>query len=119
MEDVRRKLQNGVKQRTSKLPALLGEAPFRVSTFQAERRLSYTKTVKTIERNDEMVTAQKEPEQKMNRAEQYSYMDKKGFLAFIVMVIICAVEIKGEAERIKDDVGCCQDILEYCRYFRM
>lgn len=47
----------------------------------------------------------------MNRAEQNSYMDKKSFVAFIVMVIICTVEIKGESERIKMVLAAARSLL--------
>ena len=63
--------------------------------------MSYAKAVKRVEKNDEMVAVQKELEQKRNGAEQNICMDKKGFLAFIATVVICAVEIHGKSERIK------------------
>ena len=68
----------------------------KVNKIRAEMSLYYAKAVKRVERNDEMVAVQKEPEQKRNGAEQNICMDKKGFLAFIAMVINCAVEIHGK-----------------------
>ena len=50
---------------------------------------------------EETVTEQKEPEAERNREHMNMYMDKKTFLAFIAMVVNCAVDIPRKSERTK------------------
>ena len=60
--------------------------------------MSYAEAVKRLEGKDDVV--QKEPEER-RRGAGLVWFDKKRFLAFIAMVINCAVEIDRKSERIK------------------
>ena len=53
------------------------------------------------EREDRPEATKHEVEEKTNGGGQSIWMDKRKFLAFIAMVINCAIEIKGKSERIK------------------
>ena len=67
----------------------------KVSMIRAEKRSSYTKAVKRVERNNEMVAVQKKPEQKRKGAEQNICMDKKSLLALSVVLLKCRGSQKG------------------------
>ena len=68
-----------------------------------KKGLSYAEAVKRVEGREERTRRQAEVEQPREEAERHTsiFMDRKRFLAFIAMVINCAVEIEGKSERIK------------------
>ena len=72
-----------------------------VHKMRTEKRgMSYSEAVKRVEgSNEKRKTVQKEQEEKGNIHDNIC-MDKTRFLAFIAMVINCAVEISRKTERI-------------------
>ena len=68
--------------------------------IRGEDRVSYAEAVKKLEQNGNVIM-QSKPEEKRNNADQTICLDKKRFLAFIAMVINCAIEIQSKSERIK------------------
>ena len=70
------------------------------------RRISYAEAVKRVESEsntsrEREAGRQQEPERKRKMSEPNICMEKKRFLAFIAMVINCAVDIQTKSERIK------------------
>ena len=73
-----------------------------VNKMRKEKNMSYAEAVKTLDSVDRNETVQHEPEEKRKETSEPSICyDKKRFLAFIAMVINCAVEIPQKSERIK------------------
>ena len=70
--------------------------------LRKEEKMSYAEAVKRLE-GDGNVIEQTHPEENVNKcnAGQNICLDKRRFLAFIAMVINCAVEIQSKSERIK------------------
>ena len=78
------------------------EREVKVNKIRKEKkRISYAEALRRVEGNNEMTETQEEPKKQENGTERGIYLDRKRFLAFIAMVINCAVEIKGKSERIK------------------
>ena len=89
------------------------EKEVKVIRVRAESRtMSYAEAVKRVEREGNTANTssgraagagllQQEPERKRNMSDQNICMDKKRFLAFIAMVINCAVDIQTKTDRIK------------------
>ena len=77
-----------------------------VKKIRKEDRVSYAEAVRRMEGNGNVdVTVQMKPEQtreeRVINNGQNICLDKKRFLAFIAMVINCAVDIQSKTERIK------------------
>ena len=70
-----------------------------VNKIRVGKGISYAEAVKRMEGGNERV--EERHEERTKRAEQAIFMDRKQFLAFIAMVVNCAMEIKGKTERIK------------------
>ena len=66
-----------------------------------KRGISYAEAVKRVEGKKERTTGMAELQSKEDERRTPICMDRKRFLAFIAMVINCAVEIQGKSERIK------------------
>ena len=78
----------------------------RIRAESGPRPMSYAEAAKRVEREDFIsiereVCPQQESRRKGNESEQNICLDKKRFLAFIAMVINCAVDIQTKSERIK------------------
>ena len=74
----------------------------KVNRMRTERRVSYAEAVKRVEGQKESgVDEKREPEERGNVHGSNICMEKTRFLAFIAMVINCAVEIQRKSERIK------------------
>ena len=72
-----------------------------MSKIRKEKKgMTYAQAVARMEGSNERRT-QQQPEEMVTRTERGIYMDRKKFLAFIAMVINCALEIQGKSERIK------------------
>ena len=71
-----------------------------MKSIRKEEKISYAEAVKRVEGNRNE-TGQNKPEGNgNNHADQNICLDKRRFLAFIAMVINCAVEIQSKSERI-------------------
>ena len=72
--------------------------------IRRQERISYAQAVKKLDERESVgEQEQKEVEERGNEAEKKNTicLDKKGFLAFIAMVLNCALEIPRKSERIK------------------
>ena len=72
----------------------------KVNKIRKEKRVTYAEAVKSVESKD-IVEKQPETERKGNGVEPVICFEKGRFLAFIAMVINCAVDISRKTERIK------------------
>ena len=83
---------------SAKCPQRIKEA--KLNKIKKEKNMTYAEAVKSLEGKDKEV--EKEPEAKRKGVEQQCIcFDKGRFLAFIAMVINCAVEIPRKSERIR------------------
>ena len=75
----------------------------KVDQIRRQGRMSYADAVKKLEEKESLTQQEEvEPEERRNEANQNNMCwDKKGFLAFIAMVLNCAMEIPRKSERIK------------------
>ena len=75
-----------------------------VNNVRVEKGVTYAEAVKTVDKNktgERVDRPRRRPEHTNQREDQNVCLDKRQFLAFIAMVINCAIEIKGKSERIK------------------
>ena len=72
----------------------------RVRRVRVESGITYAEAVKRVEGGSNESGAGKNTEENTKREDQTICMDKRQFLAFIAMVVNCAVEMKGKSERI-------------------
>lgn len=74
------------------------EAESTIYNLRMEKNMTYAEAAKTVHQKEELKSL---PQEEGVKCEKNVSMDKKSFLAFIAMVVNCAVEVEGKSERIK------------------
>ena len=85
----------------------------KVSKVREEKGVTYAEAVKSLEKKCEKVEIQRELSKQVERVSENSFcVDKKAFLAFMAMVLNCALEIESKSERIKMVVDAARRFLD-------